>query len=173
MSKVSFTTKDGKKVSFTVKSKSKRGGKTTKSSKRKASKPRKTHKANKQHKRSTRSVAKGRKKSKGGSRKSSKSFIDKIPILNNKTVQKVGFGLGMGVVAKQLIDLIAQFGPPAIAQPLKQNQRLITLGVEAATEPISAIVDIALSSGMVQKFGNGMSNNGNGMSTNQNMVGFA
>jgi len=171
MAKVSFTTKDGKKVSFNVKSKSKRGGKTTKSSKRKPSKPRKSQKTNKQHKRSTRSVAKKGSK-KGGKRSpGKKSFIDKIPILNNKTVQKVGFGLGMGVVAKQIIDLAVQFGPPAIANPLKQNQRIITLGVEAATEPISAIVDIALSSGAIQKMGNGIQSNG--MSTNQNMVGFA
>lgn len=169
--RVSFTTKDGKKVSFTPKSKSKGRGKRTKSTKRKTSKPKKSRKPNKQPKRSTRSVAKG--KSRKGGRRSSgkKSFIDRIPILNNKTVQKVGFGLGMGVVVVQIIDLVSRFAPPAIAQPLIQNKRIIKLGVEAATEPISAIVDLALSSGMVQKFagGNGMSSNNGQMST----VGFA
>jgi len=167
--RVSFTTKDGKKVSFIPKSKSKGGGKRTKQTKRKASKPKKRQKINKQHKRSTRSVA--RKKSRKGGKRSpgKKSFIDKIPILNNKTVQKVGFGLGMGVVAIQLINLAARFAPPAIAEPLMKNQRIIKLGVEAATEPISAIVDIALSSGMIEKFGNGMNTNNGGMST----VGFA
>jgi len=171
MAKVSFITKDGKKVSFNVKSKSKGGGKSHKTSKRKASKPKKSHKANKQHKRSTRSVTKKGSR-KGGKRSpGKKSFIDKIPILNNKTVQKVGFGLGMGVVAIQLINLAARFAPPAIAEPLMKNQRIIKLGVEAATEPISAIVDIALSSGMIEKFagGNGMSSSNGGMST----VGFA
>jgi len=131
-----------------------------------------TQKVNKQRKRSTRSVAKGKSR-KGGKRSpGKKSFIDRIPILNNKTVQKVGFGLGMGVVVTNLISLIAQFAPPALAQPLVQNQRIIKLGVEAATEPISAVVDLALSSGMIQKVAGGMGN-GNGGTMNQNMVGFA
>jgi len=122
----------------------------------------------------TRSHTMPKKKSSKRHTPGKKSFIDRIPILNNKTVQKVGFGLGMGVVAKQLIDLVAQFAPPAIANPLKQNQRIITLAVEAATEPISAVADIVLSSGTIQKTIGSMSN-GNGMSSggNQDMAGFA
>ena len=109
------------------------------------------------------------KKKKGGKRKAGKkSFIDRIPILNNPTVQRVGFGLGMGVLAVEIINLAARFAPAAIAQPLMQNQRLIKLGVEAITEPISAVVDLVLPA-----LGN-RAGTANGMqTTNQNMVGFA
>jgi len=103
-----------------------------------------------------------------------KRMIDKIPLLKNKTVQKVAFGLGMGVLVTQIINLAAQFGPPAIAQPLKQNEKIIRLATEFATEPISAIADLALSSGAIQKTIGSMGN-GNGMSqsVNQDMAGFA
>jgi len=53
-------------------------------------------------------VAKGRGK---------KGIIDRIPILKNKTVQKIGFGLGMGTVAIGIIDLLGRFGPPALTAP--------------------------------------------------------
>jgi len=156
--RVSFTTKGGKKVSFI--SKAKKAGSTIK---------RRVKHRSKSIKRRTRSrspVAK-HKKSSGKRRPGKKSFIDRIPILNNPTVQKVGFGLGMGTLAVSLINLAARFAPPAIAQPLVQNQRIIKLGVEAATEPISAIVDLVLPS--VMNTGNG---GGNGMSMG-NQVGFA
>jgi len=170
MGRVSFTTKDGKRVSFNT---GKKSSKKSTSKQRRSSKPRTKQKVNKQHKRSTRSVPK-KKKSSGKRSSGKKSFIDRIPILNNKTVQKVGFGLGMGLVAKELIDLAAQFAPEQISRPLKQNQRIITLAVEAATEPISAIADIVLSSGTLQKTIGSMSN-GRGMTQtiNQDMVGFA
>jgi len=104
------------------------------------------------------------KRSKTTRRTSKKSLIDKVPVLRNKTVQKVAFGLGMGVIAIQLINLIARFAPPAIAQPLVQNQRVIKLGVEAITEPISAAADLLLTSGALTRVGGGNSRNG-GMNT--------
>lgn len=144
------------------------GGKRTKTSKQKTTKRKKSSKPNKQRSRSTRSVAKKKKSS--PRRKSSKSFIDRIPILNNPTVQKIGFGLGMGAIAVQLIDLVP------IPQ-VQQNKRLIQLAVEAATEPLSAVADIALNSGVLKnvasQFGGGGSSNGNGMNSGQDMVGFA
>jgi len=101
---------------------------------------RKSKKSNKPRKNTKKKMAKRPAKSK-------KSFIDKIPILKNPTVQRVGFGLGMGVVVVKAIDLIAQVAPPALAAPLVQNKRIIQLGVEAVTEPISAIVDVATGGG--------------------------
>jgi len=80
--------------------------------------------------------------------KGKKKIIDKIPILKNKTVQRIGFGLGMGVIAVGIIDLAARFGPPALVAPLVQNKRIIKLGVEAVTEPISAVADVVLSGGL-------------------------
>ncbi len=77
-----------------------------------------------------------------------KSFIDKIPILKNRTVQKIGFGLGMGVIAVGIIDLAAKFGPPALVAPLVQNKRIIKLGTELATEPLSAVADVVLTGGI-------------------------
>lgn len=170
MGKVSFTTKDGKRVSFSTgkKSSKKRAG-----PKRKSSKSKSRSKPNKQPKRSTRSVAK--KGSKKGGRRSpgKKSFIDRIPILNNKTVQKVGFGLGMGVVVVELINLAARFAPPAIAQPLQQNAGIIKVATEFATEPISAIADIVLHPQMLQQITNRMGNGGQQGISGGNMVGFA
>jgi len=173
MAKVSFTTKGGKRVSFNTKKKSNksRPPKRRKSNKRKT--PKKT---NKQRSRSTRSNMPRKKRKSSGRSRGKTSFIDKIPILKNKTVQKVGFGLGMGVVVTQIIDLASRFGPPAIAQPLQQNKAIIKVATEFATEPISAIVDIALNPQMLQSITSrigGGGGGGNGMSTNQNMVGFA
>lgn len=107
------------------------------------------------------------KKKKGSkSHPGKKSFIDRIPILNNPTVQRIGFGLGMGVLAVSIINLAARFAPPAIAQPLQQNQRIIKLAVEAITEPISAVVDLVLP--IVTAQGNGFM-----QTTNQSVNGFA
>lgn len=157
MTKVSFTTKSGQKVSFTTKSKKSSGSKKSK----------KRHKSKTNKRTRSRSGSHMPRKKKGGKRKAGKkSFIDRIPILNNPTVQKIGFGLGMGLLVVQGINLASRFAPPAIAQPLQQNQRIIKLAVEAATEPISAIVDLVLPSIAGQP--------GNGTQTaNQNMVGFA
>jgi len=103
------------------------------------SKPKTTRKKRKVNKRKTthRSMAKGGKK----------SFIDKIPLLKNRTVQKIGFGLGMGVIAIGIIDTAAKF-VPALAAPLVQNKRIIKLGVELATEPLSAVADVVLTGGL-------------------------
>jgi len=100
---------------------------------------RKSKRSNNKKKNTKRSMAKG---------KSKKSFIDKIPILKNPTVQKIGFGLGMGVVVIKAIDLIASVAPASLAAPLVQNKRIIQLGVEAVTEPLSAIVDVATGGGL-------------------------
>jgi len=122
----------------------------------------------------TRSNKMPKKKSTKRSSGGKKRIIDKIPILKNKTVQKVAFGLGMGVLVTQIISLASQFAPPAIAQPLIQNQKIIKLATEFATEPISAIADLALSSGVIQKTIGSMSNGG-GMTPagGGDMVGFA
>jgi len=112
-----------------------------------------------------------RKKKSGSKRRpGKKSFIDRIPILNNPTVQKIGFGLGMGVIVKDLINLTARFAPEQISTPLKKNERILTLAVEAATEPISAVVDLA-TSGFINN--RNSSNGSNGAVASQNMVGFA
>ena len=94
--------------------------------------------------------------------KGKKSFIDKIPILKNKTVQKIGFGLGMGTVAIGIIDLLARFGPPASTAPLVTNKRIIKLGVEALTEPLSAGADILLTGGLNLGGSNGSNTGANG-----------
>jgi len=172
MTKVSFTTKSGKRVSFTTKSSKTR---KKKGSGQKTRKPKRSRagKSNKQPRSRSRSVA----KKKGSSRRpGKKSFIDRIPVLRNKTVQKVGFGLGMGVIVADIIQLAARFAPPQISQPLQQNANLIKLGVELATEPLSAVVDVALNprqlTGITNRFNNsgGTSHNSN---SNGNVVGFA
>jgi len=116
------------------------------------------------------------KKKRGRSSGGKKSFIDRIPVLRNKTVQKIGFGLGMGVLVIKGIELVSRFAPPQFAQPLQQNAGLIKVGVELVTEPLSALVDVATNPQMLSRITSGFSgnnpNNG-GMSTNQNMVGFA
>ncbi len=102
-------------------------------------KRRKSQKTNKRRQ-STKSVVK-----KKGSRSSGRKFsiIDRIPILKNKTVQRVGFGLGMGSLA----GLAASFVPVPIIQ---QNRELINTGVAFATEPLSGIVRLVLSGGLGQ-----------------------
>jgi len=119
-----------------------KGRKKRKSSRKSSSKRRSTGKKRKTKKRTqtkTRKMAKG---------KSKKTFIDKIPILKNKTVQKVAFGLGIGLVVVKAIDFIATVGPPALTGPLVKNKRIIQLGVEAVTEPLSAVVDVATGGGL-------------------------
>jgi len=131
-----------------------------------------SRKSNKQRRSRPRSMPKKKRRSSGGK----KSFIDKIPILRNKTVQKVGFGLGMGVIAADIIGLAARFGPPQISDPLVKNQNIIKLGVELATEPLSALVDVALNPGQLKGITGrlGMnSNNGSQAVTGGNMQGFA
>lgn len=77
-----------------------------------------------------------------------KSFIDKIPILKNPTVQKIAFGLGIGLIVVKIIDFAAQVAPAQLAAPLVKNKRIIQLGVEAVTEPLSAVVDIVSGGGV-------------------------
>jgi len=95
-------------------------------------------------------------RSSGGKR----SIIDRIPLLRNKTVQKIGFGLGMGSLA----GLAASFIPVPIVQ---QNRELINTGVAFATEPLSGVVRLVLSGGLGQLTGligggqNGGQNGGN------------
>jgi len=166
MTKVSFTTKSGKRVSFTTKSK--------KSRKTRKPKRARSRKSNKQRGSSTRSVAKKGSKRRGGSKK---SFIDRIPILRNKTVQKVGFGLGMGVIVVDAIRLLSRFAPPSISDPLVKNANIIKLATELATEPLSAVVDVALNPGQISGITNRLGNMGNPGNTshnsNGNVVGFA
>jgi len=125
-----------KSRSAAQKAASKRNVKKAQAARRK-NKPRSTskkRKVKKQNKSSKRPVAK---------RPTKKSFIDKIPILKNPTVQRIGFGLGMGVIVVNIIDLVARFAPAQFAAPLVANKGIIKLGVEAVTEPLSAAVDIA------------------------------
>jgi len=139
------------------KAKGRKKRKTRRKSTSKRRSPTKRRKTNK---------TKPKKKSVAG--KGKKSLIDKVPILKNKTVQRIAFGLGIGLVAVKIIDLAAQFGPPALTAPLVANKRIIQLGVEAVTEPISAVVDVvtggginlgSLTAGRSQQVSNG---NGNG-----------
>ena len=97
--RVSFTTKDGKKVSFTPKSK-----KTTKrkTPKRKSAPRRKTIKRRSPRK----TMAKKR------SSPSKKSFASKIPLVNNPTVKKVAQGIGMATIGVTALSLVA----PQLAQ---------------------------------------------------------
>jgi len=118
---------------------SKRNIKKAQSSRRK-SKPktkRKKGKTNKPKRKSSNMVKGGKKR-----------FIDKIPGFKNKTVQRIGFGLGMGVLVVSLIDFVAKQGPPALSGPLVKNKRIIKLGTELATEPLSAVVDVLLEGGL-------------------------
>jgi len=102
-----------------------------------------------------------------------KKFIDKIPILRNPTVQKIAFGLGIGLIAIKIIDLAAQVAPPALAAPLVKNKRIIQLGVELATEPLSAVVDVATGGG-IGSIGNILGrSNGQTQQVSQNGNGFA
>lgn len=150
--------------------------KSRRKSKSKKRKNPKRVKAGKKAARSRKRKANKRKSNKKGSSKkrvagrrgSKKSFIDKIPILKNKTVQKIGFGIGMGAVAVQIIDLIP------IPQ-VQQNKRIIQLGVEAATEPLAAVADIALNSGVLQNTarGIGLGNGNSGNTAVQGNMGFA
>jgi len=117
-----------------------KGRKKAKTRRKSTSKRRKTTKRRK--------VNKNTKPKRSVAGKGKKSLIDKVPILKNKTVQKIAFGLGIGLVAVKIIDLAAQFGPPALVGPLVQNKRIIQLGVEAVTEPISAVVDVVTGGGL-------------------------
>jgi len=129
-----------------------------------------SRKSNKPRRSRTRSMPKKKRRSSSGGKK---SFIDKIPVLRNKTVQKVGFGLGMGVIAADIIRLAARFAPQSISGPLQQNANIIKLGVELATEPLSAVVDVALDPKQLSNITGRMGgNSSNGMS-GSNMVGFA
>lgn len=129
-----------------------------KPTRRKSSKPRKTNK------RKSRSKTVAKKRSSSGGKGS--GFINKIPLLKNKTVQKIGFGLGMGSIAA----LIASRVPVPIVQ---QNAQLIGTGISFATDPLSGVVRLALSGGLGQLGnlfgGGGNSSNGGG----GNNAGFA
>jgi len=92
------------------------------------------------------------------------SIIDRIPILKNKTVQRVGFGLGMGSLA----GLAASFIPVPIIQ---QNREIINTGVAFAAEPLAGVVRLALSGGLGQLTGLLGGNGGNG--GNAQNIGFA
>jgi len=90
-----------------------------------------------------------------------KSLIDKIPLLNNKTVQKIGFGLGMGALAGIIINFIPV---PAV----KQNAELIKTGVTFAADPIAGLLKV---SGLLGGGGLNLAgltgNSGNGMNTQE------
>jgi len=87
-------------------------------------------------------------------------MIDRIPILRNKTVQRIGFGLGMGSIA----TIAAQNIP---VPQVQQNAQLIGTGVAFITDPLSGVVRLALSGGLGQlgnlfSGGNGGGGNGGG-----------
>lgn len=119
-------------------------------------------------------MAKKGSKRRGGSKK---SFIDRIPVLRNKTVQRVGFGLGMGVLVVKAIDFVAQVAPPSVAGPLQQNKKIIKLATEFLTEPISGIVDLVTDPSTLQQITGRFGGGGGTSSTQQqaggNMSGFA
>jgi len=172
MTKVSFMA-NGKRVTFTTKSK-KSGGSTAKKKGTRKTKSSRARKSNKQPRSMSRSVAKKKSSSR---RPGKKSFIDRIPILRNKTVQKVGFGLGMGVIVVDAIRLLARFAPPSISEPLVKNANIIKLATEFATEPLSAIVDIGLNPGQISnitgRMGMNSGNSSGQQAANGNVVGFA
>jgi len=172
MAKVSFMA-NGKRVSFITKSsksrKKKGSGQKTRKSKRARSR-----KSNKPRRSTSRSMPRKRRKSSRRRSPGKRSFIDRIPILKNPTVQKIGFGLGMGVIVVEGIRLLSRFGPPQIAQPLQQNAGIIKLGVELATEPLSAVFDVVTNPQMLSQITGRLGGGGNGMqSSGANMVGFA
>lgn len=117
--------KSSKRKSSKRKRSTKKRRKTTK--RRKSSKKRKGNK----RKRSTKKKRKMARKTGG-----KKSLIDKIPLLNNKTVQKIGFGLGMGALAGIIINFIPV---PAI----KQNAEIIKTGVTFAADPIAGLLKVS------------------------------
>jgi len=102
---------------------------------RKSAPKRKTNK----RKTSSRRVANKKKKSGGG--KGSGGFINKIPILKNKTVQRIGFGLGMASIAGLALRAIPV---PAV----QQNAPLIQTGVAFAVDPLAGVVRLFLSGGL-------------------------
>jgi len=118
-----------------------KGRKKRKTSRKAGTKRKKTTKRRRPNKRKTT-------KKSTTSKNRKKSFIDKIPILKNPTVQKIAFGLGIGLIAVKIIDFAASVGPPALTAPLVQNKRIIQLGVEAVTEPLSAAVDLVTGGGI-------------------------
>jgi len=103
--------------------------KTRRTSKRRTTKRRKSRKVKKRTKRRKSVARKSSRRSSGGK----KSLIDKIPLLKNKTVQKVGFGLGMGALAGIILDFIP------IPQ-LQQNKALIQTGVTFAADPLAGVL---------------------------------
>jgi len=70
-------------------------------------------------------------------------LIDRVPVLKNKTVQKIGFALGMG--------RLASTGARAVPIPIvQQNARIIGTAVAFATDPLGGVVDLALGGGLGQ-----------------------
>jgi len=158
MAKVSFTTKDGKKVSF---------GTKVKSVARKAAKH-----AVKKAVKSVVSKAKAKLKSKGRSRKSTpmakkkssgggkKSFTSRIPLINNPTFKKAALAAGTVTLAATALSLVGQ---GRIAQnPLLRLLLAFGVGgpVGAATQVIPLLQSGALSNLIG---GNGGNGNGQGM----------
>jgi len=135
---------------------SKRNVKKAQAKRRKSSKSRKPNKRRK----SPKTVAKKKKSTPG-----KKSFIDKIPGLNNKTVQKVGFSLGMGLIATEAARRIP-------VSQVQQNAQLIGTGVSFAVDPLGGLVKLVLSPGGLN-LGNLFGGNGNGNGQMQNNGGFA
>jgi len=137
--RVSFTTKGGKRVSFTT-------GKKKSSTKRRSkprSKPKTRRKTNKPR-RSSGSVAKKR----GGRRKSSSGgfgggMINKIPLLRNKTVQKVALGVGLAAIVVTGLNAVAGQSP-TVARVV--NNPLTKPVIAFVADPLSGIVQFLLGS---------------------------
>lgn len=120
----------------------------------------KSRKPNKARKRRTTMV----KRRRSPSKRSGGKIIDKIPLLKNKTVQRIGFGLGMGTLAGLIVS---QIPVPAI----QQQSQLIKTGITFATDPLAGVVSLVLGGGLgniSQLFGGG-----NGASTQTVGTGFA
>jgi len=139
-----------------------KGRKKAKTRRKSSSKRRKTTKRRK--------TIKNKPTRKGTTKARKKSFIDKIPILKNPTVQKIAFGLGIGLIVVKIIDFAAQVAPAQLAAPLVKNKRIIQLGVEAVTEPLSAVVDVVSGGGI--NLGS-LSGRSNGQQVTQDGNGFA
>jgi len=121
----------------------KRLGQMAKKRARKSTPKRRKSTVRKTIKRVTRRKPVAKRKTSRRSSSGKRKIIDKIPLLNNKTVQRIGFGLGMGSIA----GIIASRIPvPAV----QQNANLISTGVAFATDPLAGVVKLALSGGLGQ-----------------------
>lgn len=164
MAKVSFTTKDGKKISFSTKVKSV-AKKAAKHAVKKAVKSvvSKAKAKLKSKGRSTKSnpMAGKTKKSSGGGKK---GFASKIPLINNPTFRKAALAAGTVSLAATGLSLVGQ---GRIAQnPLLRL--LLAFGVGGAVGAVTQIVPLLQSGGLSGLLGG--IGGGNGANGGQGMA---